>query len=200
MDLCDACQASIPVNHTCCRRCALALPSPAHLCPRCTDELPPWTAAWVPFRYAWPLNLLEARFKFRGDLACGRVLATMWARHACPLARPDCVVPVPLHAGRLRERGFNQAAELSTPLAAAWGLARQPGALLRTRATEPQSERDAAARQGNLAGAFAASNVDGMCVAVVDDVMTTGATLRECTRALKAAGAREVQVWALARA
>lgn len=200
LDLCAACQAALPLNTIACERCALALPSAAHLCPRCTAAAPPWTAAWVPFRYTWPLDLLESRFKFRGDLACGQVLATLWAGHVCPLERPDIVVPVPLHAHRLRERGYNQAAELLRPLARSWGLRWQSDLLTRHRATEPQSERDAAARRDNLQGAFVAADVRGLRVAVADDVMTTGATLDECTRAVQRAGARDVQVWALARA
>jgi ComF family protein len=200
LDLCAACQAAMPFNATACLGCALALRSVAHLCQRCGVLPPPWTAAWAPFRYAWPLDLLEARFKFQGDLACGRVLATLWARQPSPLATPDIVVPVPLHGRRLRERGYNQAAELVRPLAAARGIPWRPDALRRQRATQPQSERDAAARRGNVQGAFAAQAVRGLCVAVADDVMTTGATLGECTQALLVAGAREVQVWALARA
>jgi ComF family protein len=199
LDLCQPCQADLPRNQPCCPRCALPRPSPAHLCRRCARETPPWDSAWAPFRYAWPLDLLESRFKFHGELACGRVLAALWARQPPP-SLPDVVVAVPLHVRRLRQRGFNQAAELLHPLAAALGVPLVPGALARVRATVPQSEQDAATRRRNVHGAFAAQGVAGLRVAVVDDVMTTGATLGDCARALRLAGAIEVQAWALARA
>ena len=112
------------------------------------------------------------------------------------------LLTVPLHLGRLRKRGFNQALELAKPLALAFGLPVHARALRRVRATEAQSELDAGSRRRIVRGAFAVADGARLPthVAVVDDVMTTGATLAECVRVLKRSGVHRVDVWALARA
>jgi len=117
----------------------------------------------------------------------------------CPA---DLIVPVPLHPTRLRERGYNQALELAKPLAREFSLVLAPGLLRRTRATAAQSDLDAVARRKNLRGAFEVdtSHATPAHVALLDDVMTTGTTLREAARTLKRAGIGRVDVWALARA
>ncbi|MEO8747141.1 MAG: double zinc ribbon domain-containing protein, partial [Rhodanobacter sp.] len=155
MDLCANCAAEMPRNPCCCARCALPLPAPTSLCGRCQRQAPAWDAAWAPFRYGWPLDRLETRCKFAGDLAAGRVLATLWQREPCTIALPQALLAVPLHAGRLRKRGFNQALELAKPLAQAFGLPLQAQALRRVCATNAQSELDAMARRRNVRGAFA---------------------------------------------
>jgi ComF family protein len=165
---------------------------------------PPFASAWAPFRYCHPLDLLEARFKFRSDLAAGRALSSLLIERvrADAPALPDAIVPVPLHRARLRSRGYNQALELARPLAHALGIPIRHDLLLRTRATHAQSALDAKARRRNVRGAFAL--VDHALlpahVALFDDVMTTGATLREAALALRRAGVARVDVWVLARA
>jgi ComF family protein len=201
-DLCVDCSAELPRNTHCCQRCALPLPVSAPLCGRCQRKAPPWDAAWAPFRYAWPLDRLETRFKFGRDLAAGRVLATMWQQEPRALEPPQLILPVPLHPRRLRERGYNQALELAKPLARALGVACRHDLLQRTRHTDAQTGLDAAERRRNLRKAFALrqSTVLPDHVVVLDDVFTTGATLAECARLLKRAGVARVDVWALARA
>ncbi|HET8900040.1 MAG TPA: hypothetical protein VFN09_14830 [Rhodanobacteraceae bacterium] len=156
----------------------------------------------MPFRYAWPLDRLESRFKFSADLACGRTLARLWCAQTPPAERPTRLIPIPLHTTRLRQRGYNQALELARPVAAAFGLQLDPRSLLRTRATTAQTTLDRAARLRNLRGAFVvrAGTTLPSHVALLDDVMTTGATLAAATRALRLAGVSRVEVWALARA
>src|SRR5262249_21777320 len=124
------------------------------------------------------------------------------ALHDAPPPHPDALIPIPLHPQRLRERGYNQALELARPLAREFGIDLRPDALVRQRATQAQSELDAAQRRRNLRGAFAvAPGVEVPAhVALIDDVMTTGTTLREAARTLLHAGALRVDVWALARA
>lgn len=202
MDLCVDCAAELPRNRCCCARCALPLALPAALCGQCQQHPPLWDAAWAPFRYGWPLDRLEARFKFGGDLATGRVLSTLWQREPRPLALPQALLAVPLHGGRLRQRGYNQALELARPMARALGVPLRTDALRRVRPTHAQTELDARARRRNVRGAFAlvAGAALPMHVAVLDDVMTTGTTLAECVRVLKRAGVQRVDVWALARA
>ena len=112
----------------------------------------------------------------------------------------EAVAPVPLHPSRRRERGFNQAALLAERLAADRGVAVRPRWLARLRDTQPQSDLGAAERQANVRGAFEArADVAGLHVVVVDDVLTTGATVAECARALRAAGAARIGVVAVAR-
>jgi len=202
-DLCAACAADLIRNRACCPRCALPLDAPAPLCGECLQHVPPWTAAFVPFVYASPLDQLETRFKFGRSLAAGRVLSELWldAARATPPALAQVLIPVPLHADRLRERGYNQALELAKPLSRALNIPLRTDVLARTRATAAQSELDADARHRNLRGAFAVNAVSlPRHVALFDDVMTTGATLRECARTLVRAGVERVDVWALARA
>jgi ComF family protein len=202
-DLCDGCARDLPRNDICCPRCALPLKSPAPLCGECLEREPPFASAWVPFRYAHPLDLLEARFKFRGDLAAGRVLAELMVERAGigEPARPELILAVPLHLARLRERGYNQAFELARPLARALGIRIDRDVLVRTRATPAQTALDAASRRRNVRDAFALGDRSLPAhVAIFDDVMTTGATLRECARVLRRAGVARVDVWALARA
>jgi ComF family protein len=202
IDLCADCAAELPRNRSCCARCALPLATPAAMCGECQRRAPPWDAAWAPFRYGWPLDRLESRYKFGADLAAGRVLSALWLREPCPIKLPQLLLSVPLHHSRLRRRGYNQALELARPLARAAGVPLRHDALLRRRSTAAQTELDATARRRNVHGAFALR--EGMTlpahVAILDDVMTTGATLAECARVLRRGGVQQIDVWALARA
>lgn len=202
IDLCADCAAELPRNRNCCGRCALPLATSASLCGQCQRRPPPWDGAWAPFRYGWPLDRLESRYKFANDLAAGRVLSTLWQREPCPVALPQVLLSVPLHRSRLRQRGYNQALELARPLARALAMPLRHDVMQRLRRTEAQTELDAVGRRRNVRGAFALR--EGVAlpghVALLDDVMTTGATLAECTGVLKRAGVSRVDVWALARA
>lgn len=203
-DLCSGCRDDLQVNDSCCGRCALPLDHPALLCGRCLNREPEFDAAWVPFVYGHPLNLLETRFKFGGDLAAGRVLADCIIDRAMidRPALPELLIPVPLHTRRLRQRGYNQALELARPIAQALGIDIAIDRLQRQRNTTAQTGLDAAARRRNLARAFSVSDSDSLPshVTIFDDVMTTGSTLGECARVLREAGVARVDVWALARA
>ena len=202
MDLCADCAAELPRNRSCCARCALPLAAPAELCGECQRHTPSWDAGWAPFRYGWPLDRLESRYKFAGDLAAGRVLSVLWQREPCPVELPALLLSVPLHRSRLRQRGYNQALELARPLAKALHVPLRHDVLQRQRRTDAQTELDASSRRRNVRGAFALR--EGVAlpphVAILDDVMTTGATLAECARVLKHSGVTRVDVWALARA
>jgi ComF family protein len=203
-DLCAVCAGEFRPNAPACARCAEPLALAVELCGRCQKRPPPFAAAYVPFRYAWPLDGLESRFKFHGSLAAGRLLSELWIARwrQNPPPLPQTLVPVPLHASRLRRRGYNQALELARPLARALGVPLRHDLLVRCRATEAQSQLDRHARRRNVRRAFAAAPRAGRFehVAVIDDVMTTGATLAECARVLVQTGVARVDVWALARA
>lgn len=203
-DLCVACADDLARNSVFCARCALPMQRHEALCGVCLKREPPFTVAWAPFQYVYPFDRLVTQFKFGQDLAVGRVLSELWleAFHTNQPARPDLLIPVPLHNSRLRERGFNQAVELARPLARALNIELHLTALKRIRATAAQSNLDAKARQRNVRGAFAIGSRAKLPthVALVDDVMTTGATLREAARVLRSTGVTRVDVWAVARA
>lgn len=202
IDLCAPCRASLPWNEGACRRCGLPLADEGEFCGACRLRPPPFTRVQCPLRYAFPVDRLVPRFKFHGDLAAGAVLATLMHWGLDPSDRPQALVPVPLHRGRLRERGYDQALELARALARLGGPPVHAGALRRLRATAAQSRLGARARRGNLRGAFELQPAHGLPahVALVDDVMTTGETLAECAGVLLAAGVRRVDAWCIARA
>jgi ComF family protein len=201
LDLCAACGAALPWNRTACARCGLPLPAPEPACGRCLRAPPAFAATFAPWRYAFPLDRLLPRLKFHGDLAAGALVAGRMLEASRAAPRPQALVPVPLHRARLRERGYDQALELARPLARGLGLPLRLDLLQRIRATAAQSDLAAAARRRNVRGAFAAGARTGVPahVARVDDLMTTGATLGECARVLRAAGVARVDVWVAAR-
>ncbi|PZO05640.1 MAG: amidophosphoribosyltransferase [Lysobacteraceae bacterium] len=199
-DLCGACRTDLPFNRVACARCALPLPV-AGICGACLRQPPPFTASRAVLIYRFPADQLLPRFKFHGNLAAGRLLSQLMAEELADAPRPQALVPLPLHPSRLRQRGYDQALELARPLARALGLPLRTDVLRRVRATSPQSELDAASRRHNVRSAFAArtGELPGH-VALVDDVMTTGATLAEASRALQRAGVARVDLWVAARA
>jgi ComF family protein len=200
-DLCALCRDALPWNRQACLRCALPLPRTEPACGHCLKKPPPFAAAKAPFVYSFPLDRLLLRFKFHGDLAAGRLLAQLFCDRLGRDPMPQALVPVPLHRSRLRERGYDQSLELAKAIARGTGIALHRHALRRVRGTARQSELGLAARQRNLRGAFAV--VDDSLpkhVALVDDVMTTGATLRECAQTLLRRGVERVDAWVIARA
>lgn len=198
--LCRACAAGLARNDSCCGRCAQPLATPLPACTTCLQADRPWADLWVPFVYTWPLDDLERRFKFAGSLVAGRLLSQCWLDTGCPPTMPELLLPMPLHRSRLRSRGYNQAMELARHLGRRLSIPVRHDVLQRVKKTRPQTDLDAAARAANIRGAFHVRRVPSQRhVAVVDDVMTTGATLGECVRTLTDAGVARVDVWALAR-
>jgi ComF family protein len=172
----------------------------ALVCGECLKRPPPFGRCIAPYRYGVPLDHLILRHKFHRDVASARLLGTLMTR-AMVTTGVQGIVPVPLHPSRLRARGFNQALELARPLARSLGLPLFTNTCRRTLATEPQSLLHARQRQRNVRGAFQVAWPDPpRRLAVVDDVLSTGATVAELTRALQRAGVKEVEVWVLARA
>jgi ComF family protein len=200
-ELCAACAATLPWLRGACLRCASPLPHADSICGPCLRHPPPLTEARAAFLYGAPVDRLLPRLKFHRDLAAGRLLAGCMADAFVGLPRPGALIAIPLHPGRLRRRGYDQALELARPLAHALGVPLLHDALLRKRDTAAQSRLDAPARKRNLRGAFVVP-VDVQLpghVALVDDVMTTGATLHAAAGALRRAGAERVDAWVCAR-
>lgn len=196
--LCAACWQDLPwLEAPCCRQCAHPLATPG-LCGRCLAEPPHFDRVVAATRYHFPVDGLIQACKYGGRLATVRALAAMLA-HAPP-GRADVIVPMPLSQHRLRERGFNQALELARAAAAAAGIRVDAGLCLKTRDTTAQTRLPWKQRRKNIRGAFLVpADIAGLHVVVVDDVLTTGATLSELARTLKRAGAASVTGWVLAR-
>jgi ComF family protein len=178
-------------------------------CPRAEPEPPPFETAFCLFRYEDPVDELIVRLKFQHDIAAARVLGTLLARAYAESNRPlpDCLVPMPLHPSRYRERGFCQttlvaghaARRLRTP--AGRRLQVRPDLLRRVRGGRPQSSLGAGERARNLVGAFHSPRGRPVPrhVALLDDVLTTGSTARAAINALQAAGVARVDLWCCAR-
>jgi ComF family protein len=199
-DLCNACHAELPWQGSACLRCALPLPQPG-TCGHCLQSPPPLGETHAVFDYAFPLDRLLPRLKFHRDFAAGRVLGRCMVDRLAHLPRPDALIPIPLHRARLRTRGYDQALELARPLARALQVPLLGHALQRSRTTTAQSRLDAEARQRNLRGAFVVASAASIPrhVVLVDDVMTTGATLHVAARELHKAGVQRVDAWVCAR-
>jgi len=215
--LCADCrQALAPQEGAACSGCGQPLcadeaapQTAASLCPACQDSPRPWGRLVCWGEYEGRLRELILGYKFEARLGLGRQLQeclaaafeSAAARHP-ELAGCDLVVPVPLHPARLMRRGFNQSRELARLLARRRGLPIRQEALLRVRRTKPQMELDRSARAENIRGAFAADAglLAGRTALLVDDIMTTGSTLEECSRMMLAAGAAQVHVLVLCRA
>lgn len=195
---CDACDASLPrLAQACCPKCALPTLNGA-VCGHCLKRLPEFDHAVAAYAYAFPLDKLVQALKFNEQLNLAHSLAEPLAQRVA--AGPDCIVPMPLHPARLRERGFNQSQELARHLACRLELPLLPHAARRVRDTTPQSGLPWKARKKNIRHAFeCGESLAGKHVAIVDDVMTTGVSLNELAKALKRAGAVEVSAWVVAR-
>ena len=219
---CAACGDLLEEDAPFCPPCSLATePVPLPGCPRCGEPVeevgpcgrcrfrpPPFRAAHAAFVHTGPLARAIHRFKYEGHSALALPLARALAAEAAPwletLQRrgpPPSLVPIPLHRWRLIRRGYDQAALLTRGLARATGLFLQPGLLRRIRPTRRQVGLTEAERTENVHGAFAVNGpLPDAPVLLVDDVLTTGATARAASDALREAGARWVYVLTLARA
>jgi len=204
--LCSPCRDELPRLARGCPQCAMPNPL-GEVCGSCLRHPPQFDATVAAWRYAHPVDRLVQALKFHGRLALARYFAEALGSLANqrPGEQIDIVIPMPLHPGRIAERGFNQAAEIVRHLPGTLLAAKmQPVLALRgasrIRRTLPQADLPLDARSRNVRGAFACSiDLCGARVAVVDDVMTTGATLGELAKVLKRAGASRVENWVVAR-
>lgn len=206
--LCDACLEQLPrLPEARCPRCGLPYPSndgAPHLCGDCTIQPPPFDAVCALGPYTGTLQKAIAKFKYNrlplldrpfGQLL-GEAVRQSWPEYDC-----DFVLPVPLHARRLRYRTFNQSLLLAWQLGKSLAVPVAPQLLRRVRHTPPQQGLKASERLKNLQQALKISGpLPGSSLLLVDDVMTTGATVRACSKILRQAGAREIRVAVLARA
>lgn len=197
--ICKGCHADLPwLPQASCPRCALPTPQ-GTVCGQCLRAPPAFERTLCRLAYAFPLDALIQRYKYEHRLALAGPLAELLHLTSKASASVDLILPAPLHPRRLRERGFNQVLELLRPWADREAL--RVDGIGRQRDDAHQAALPWQQRAKNVKGAFACPlRLDGQKVAIVDDVMTTGATLNELARTLKQAGAGEVECWVLARA
>lgn len=201
-DLCLGCLADLPRNNHACLRCGVPLSDGATLCGPCNHAPPPFERSIIPFRYAPPLDHLLQQLKFHQRLHLAPLLGELLAEAVMARnePKPELILPVPLHRNRLRERGYNQAIELARPLVQQLAIPFAHDRLKRLRHTAAQTSLKGKERRKNLRGAFAVTGKLPGRVAVLDDVVTTGATVSELARSLKRSGVETVEIWAIARA
>lgn len=204
--LCNSCIGRFAAAVPRCSRCGLRMGLAVAACGHCLREPPPFEHTTCAADYGFPWDSLIADYKFNGreDLAgpLSRLLNMAVSSAGHPV--PDLVLPIPLSPPRLAERGYNQAWELARRTARLQGRPARHDVLLRPSDTAHQAALSRAERQRNLAAAFMVdprqrAAVHGRRVAIVDDVMTTGATAREAAQTLLRAGAAAVDLWMLAR-
>jgi len=202
--VCEPCVARFAQPMARCRRCALPVPAGLAECGRCLQAPPPLDACHAAVSYQYPWSALIGQFKFNGHAGWSRTFALLmrsapWVEPALEAA--DLVLPMPLSAQRLAERGFNQSLVLARALAPEKTVA---GLLLKLRDTPAQAALDRKERLRNVKGAFSveplrAQQLRGRDVVLVDDVMTSGASVFAAARSLREAGARRVTALVLAR-
>lgn len=205
--ICMACETDLPWLGDHCECCALPLPAAGLTCGQCLNQPPAFERVIAPWTYSFPVDSLITRFKHSAKWPFGHLLAELLTqalqhRFDDDLPRPELLVPVPLGNRRLRQRGFNQAAMLARWISASLDIPCDERLLLRTQDTDAQQDLNAEARKKNLRNAFALTpktSLKGRHLALVDDVLTTGATAQALARLLMDAGAARVDVYCLAR-
>jgi ComF family protein len=197
--LCQACARELPATASACPRCAAPGTGDAE-CGACLADAPHYDASRAAFVYAYPVDALVQALKYGGQLALAGLFAQALHRRIDRMENIDLIVPLPLHPTRLAERGFNQAAEIAKALSRLVGVPVDAQLARRVRNTTPQTALPWRERATNMRRAFACErDLSDLRIAVVDDVMTTGATLDEFARTLKKNGAAHVENWVVAR-
>lgn len=205
VDLCADCLADLKGNSSRCSRCGLPLAheQATNVCGACIKSPPPYLTTLSAFDYEQPVKQLISNLKFNNRIQLAKVLAHAWLQQFTggDIDVPEAMVPVPLHRSRLQQRGYNQALELARPVARVLGIPLLTREVVRSRATLPQTDLTARQRRQNIRGSFQVCLQQPYGhVAIFDDVVTTGSTVRELAKTLKQAGVERVDVWCIARA
>ncbi len=201
--VCVTCAAQLPRNQRACQQCAvpMAQAADAVLCGECLGNPPPFSHAFAPFIYQAPIRDWISCFKYQHALHWGRWLGTALGQ-ALQGRQPtvECILPVPLHAARLRQRGFNQTAELARWISRQVQIPWRTDILQRVCQGAEQQGLSRRERKRNMQRQFRVMKpLAAQSVALLDDVVTTGATVRAAARVLRQAGIPRVVVWAVAR-
>lgn len=201
--LCEGCHTDLPWLVAACRRCAEPLTSHQDLlCPNCVKDPPPFDRTHAAFRYSFPINQIIPTVKYHRRPAMlgwlSRSLAQLM-RDRLENDIPEALIPVPMHPWRSFRRGFNQAELIAAILGQELGIPVIEKGISRKAGGAHQAELNRQERLANLRHSFQVRRTLPASVAIVDDVMTTGATARELARTLREHGAVHIQIWALAR-
>lgn len=206
LDFCRDCEQNLPHVNNACPQCALPLNETHHAlrCANCLQRSPSFDRTIALYHYQAPVDQLINQLKFHYRLAnavvFGKLLAANIHRHYQAQTLPELIIPIPLHKKRLRQRGFNQAVEIAKIVGSSLNIKLDRFCSVRTRDTRPQSLLTATERRHNLKAAFSVKkNNLAKHVAVLDDVMTTAATVNEFCQSLRQAGVEQIDVWCVAR-
>lgn len=209
VEVCSDCFKRLPFNKTCCTSCALPLAEDINdevLCGRCIKKPPTFDYCYSLFRYEDKIINLVHQLKFSEKISYARSIGEMLflrlqAEIQLSKEKPECLLPVPLHKARLRQRGFNQSIEIARVLAKKLAIPIEYDAVMRQRKTTTQTGLNAKQRQKNIKGAFCVvGEINYKHVLIIDDVVTTGSTVNELARVLKKNKVERVGVLSIARA
>lgn len=199
---CQYCSSTLPFNKTCCSRCALPITTAQTLCGECLKHPPSFDRSLSPFLYQTPISLLIKSLKHQGQLTNARLLANLFSKQFPLPPNIDMIVPIPLQPKRIQLRGFNQSSELARQLSKTYNIPWKSNILFRYNDKHQQQGADRKTRLTNIKQAFYVKQPlrsNQQRIAIIDDVMTTGATANDAARALKDQGASHVEVWAISR-
>ena len=205
LDLCEHCFKRLSRNQHCCYRCAERFTTPIttpQLCGKCLSSPPAFDETIAPFVYQGEMRHLITSLKYRAQTRNARLLGSLLANHLKENAqRPELIIPVPLHKVRYRERGFNQTIEIATIISQTLNIPLDLSGCIRTENTPHQVALNAQQRQTNIKNAFTIIKpISAQHIAIIDDVMTTGATVNELANSLKSAGVSRIDIWTCAKA
>lgn len=198
--VCQRCMTDLPwQTGSRCPQCGVAVATD-RICGHCLQSPPAFDATISVFTYAYPLDAILQQYKYANRLIVAELFGKLLAEALSRAPLPDVVIPMPLHPHRLKERGFNQSVEMAKVMGRERKLAIDVNLCRRIRLSPPQASLPLKQRIKNMRNAFTCDGrLDGLKVALVDDVMTTGASLNALAEAVKKAGAATVQCWVLAR-
>jgi ComF family protein len=205
--VCAACLKDLPWHRTtCCPQCGLD--SASNICGRCLKDTPYYDNTVALFDYTYPIDSVLQHFKYHHALHLTHTLGALLSQKlndvkaskiSTTTQMPDALLAMPLHPKRLQERGFNQSLEIAKVVAKNLGIPLLAAHTQRIKNTIPQAQLKLKGRASNIKGAFSCDDLAGKRVALIDDVMTSGASLNELAKTAKQAGATDVSCWVLAR-
>ncbi len=198
---CNNCRLFFPWIRNGCQQCGTSLAS-GFLCGQCQKRDSYWNEAIIPFLYTDPISSQIHELKYQGKFSAAAALARMLASTVIKRssALPDMIIPVPLHSRSLKKRGYNQSTLIARSLGKILGIPINEEVVVKSRYTESQTRLDQGARRANIEGAFDVVKYShGGSIAVVDDVITSGATIREVCKTLRRSGYDQLSIWAVAK-
>ncbi len=201
--LCQQCQTLLPYYQQRCYCYGQAMLNSQYYCANCLQPPLYFQSSIIPFLYQPPIDHWIKQLKYQHQLFYTQVLANLFLDYLLcqSLVIPDVIIPVPLHTSKLRQRGFNQSLELAKPIAKALNIPLDYYSSMRCKNTSSQTQLDTKARHRNIKKAFVLENPPNyQNIAIIDDVMTTGATVNEFAKLWQQAGVANIQIWAIASA